>query len=403
MHILLVADGRSPITKRWVKAVLALGHQVTLVSSFTCEHLPGTQVTYTFPVAFSQLAGSQIGSPSSTRSMLNSPQKAVSRFRSPFLAARYILGPLTLPHYGARFQRLVKAIQPDLVHALRIPFEGMLAAYTPPNIPFAVSVWGNDLTFHAHGSIQMGVHTRQTLKRADALLADAHRDIRLGQQLGFDPNRPTLVVPGSAGIDLVEMHRLRAESDQSFADLLPAGIPLVVNPRGFRPGSVRNDVFFQAISLVRERFPKVCFVCTGMANQSEAMQWVRRLHLENQVRLLPFLPQAELWNIFSRASILVSISAHDGTPNSFLEGIACGCFPIVGDIESLREWITPGVNGLLVPPDQPQAVAEALLTLFSQPKMIQSGAEYNLRLIQNRAESNLVRAQIEVFYNRLTT
>ena len=41
----------------------------------------------------------------------------------------------------------------------------------------------------------------------------------------------------------------------------------------------------------------------------------------------------------------VSPSTHDGTPNTLLEGMACGSFPIVGDLESLREWIEPGLTG----------------------------------------------------------
>ena len=37
-------------------------------------------------------------------------------------------------------------------------------------------------------------------------------------------------------------------------------------------------------------------------------------------------------------------------PEAILEAMALGCFPIAGDIESVREWITPGVNGILVDP-----------------------------------------------------
>lgn len=402
MHILMVADGRSPITQRWCKAVAALGHQITLVSTFPCPTLAYHQSTHVLPVAFANLAGSQSGSgkPGERPGAL---RRAVSRSRGLFLSGRYVLGPLTLPRYGRELRRIIAETKPDLVHALRVPFEGMLAAYTPPEIPLVVSIWGNDLTYHARGSLLMRALTEQTLRRADGLLADARRDLRLGQLWGFQAERPSLAVPGGAGIDLAEMHRLRATSEQSFSDLLPAGVPLVVNPRGFRPGSVRNDVFFQAIPLVLERMPKTYFTCTAMAGQAEALQWIERLKIWGHIRLLPHLPQSQLWDLFNHASVLVSISAHDGTPNSFLEGLACGCFPVVGDIESLREWVIPGVNGYLVPPDNPAALAEALVSALSRPELRSAAAEYNLRLIQTRAEASLVRAQIEVFYNRLVS
>lgn len=400
MHILLVADGRSPITRRWIRAVNALGHQISLVSTFACQPPEGATATHLLPVAFAGAAGSQTGAalPGKGSSAL---RRWVSRSRRLFMSVRYILGPLTLPYYGQKLRAILRDNPPDLVHALRIPFEGMLAAYTPAGIPLAVSIWGNDITYHARGSAMMRRLTVRTLSRADGLTADARRDLRLGMQWGFTAGRPTLAVPGGAGIDLAEMHRLRDQSDQSFTDLLPAGSQLVVNPRGFRPGSVRNDVFFQSIPLVLDRLPKTTFLCTAMAGQPEALRWVQWLKLENNVRLLPHLPQAELWNVFSRANVLVSVSAHDGTPNSFLEGIACGCFPVVGDIESLREWVTPGINGLLVPPDNPAALAAALVTALSRPELRTAAAERNLQIIQERAEVKLVRAQIEVFYNRL--
>ena len=399
MHILLVADGRSPITRRWVNALAALQHRVSLISTFPCSEVAGVSALHVLPVAFAGLGGSQVGvagavSPGRSRQL-------ISRFRPVFLSGRYYLGPLTLPFYARRFRRLVDEIKPDLVHALRIPFEGMLASLTPASIPLAVTIWGNDLTYHAQGSSWMKANTLRTLHRADGLLADARRDIRLGQLWGFIPERPTLVVPGGAGIDLAEMHRLRAKFAESFADLLPAGVPMVVNPRGFRPGSVRNDVFFQAIPLVLERKPKAFFVCTGMAGQPEALQWVQRLKLDGHIRLLPYLPQPQLWDLFMRANIFVSVSAHDGTPNSFLEGIACGCFPVVGDIESLREWVTPGVNGFLVEPDKPQALAEALGVALDNPDLLAGASEKNLLIIRQRAEADMVRAQIEIFYQRL--
>jgi glycosyltransferase involved in cell wall biosynthesis len=399
MHILLVADGRSPITRRWVSALVALQHRVSLVSTFPCGEVDGVSVQHVLPVAFAGLGGNQVG-----RARPPSPghsRQLVSRFRSVFLAGRYYLGPLSLPFYARRFRRLVDEIEPDLVHALRIPFEGMLASNTPASIPLAVTIWGNDLTYHAQGSPWMKAYTLRTLRRANGLLADARRDIRLGQLWGFPPDRPTLVVPGGAGIDLAEMHRLRAKFSESFADLLPAGVPMIVNPRGFRPGSVRNDVFFQAIPLILERKPKVFFVCTGMAGQPEALRWVQQLKLDGHIRLLPYLPQPQLWDLFVRANIFVSVSAHDGTPNSFLEGIACGCFPVVGDIESLREWVTPGVNGFLVESDKPQALADALLVALDNPQLLAGAAEKNLQLIRQRGESDMVRAQIEIFYQRL--
>jgi hypothetical protein len=57
MHLLLVADGRSPITRRWIQGLLALEHRVTLVSSYPCEAVPGLEGQHILPVAFAGMGG----------------------------------------------------------------------------------------------------------------------------------------------------------------------------------------------------------------------------------------------------------------------------------------------------------------------------------------------------------
>ncbi|TLN23535.1 hypothetical protein FDZ74_03765, partial [bacterium] len=296
MHILVVADGRSPIARRWIGSLLEVDVRVTLCSTFPCAPLEGIQSLHILPVAFSGMAGSQSANTQATGA---TRRGMVSRFRPLLLAARYWLGPLSLKSFSAAFRKLVEEVQPDIVHAMRIPFEGMLAAFTPPAVPLVVSIWGNDLTLHAYGSRGMATATRRTLQRANALVADAARDLRLAAAWGFDPQKPTLLVPGNGGIDLEEIQALRGQP-QPTNNAFPAGVPLVVNPRGFRPGSLRNDIFFQSIPLVLEHNPEVHFVCPSMAGQPEALEWIDRLKIGQNTHLLPTLPQAQLWELFLR-------------------------------------------------------------------------------------------------------
>ncbi len=396
MHILLVADGRSPITIRWIQGLLALEHQVTLVSTYPCTAVAGVMAQHVLPVAFGAMGGSQAGGRAAGGAA--NRRWLVSRARKLFLTGRYWLGPLTLPAYARELRKILAESRPNLVHALRIPYEGMLAAAAEPEVPLVVSVWGNDLTLHAPATPAIRSWTSRTLRRANGLLADAARDLRLARTWGFAADRPELVVPGNGGIDLTEIDRVQTYQMDTFANLLPAGVPLVINPRGLRPAYVRTDIFFQAIPLVLQHRPEVYFVCPSMEGQSEAQAWVRRLNLEKNVRLLPYLRQPQLWELFERAEASVSISTHDGTPNTLLEAMACGCFPVVGDLEALREWITPGVNGMLVEPNKPQGVAEALLLALNQPELRRQAAQINRRLVLERAEIQGVRARLRDFY-----
>ena len=92
-------------------------------------------------------------------------------------------------------------------------------------------------------------------------------------------------------------------------------------------------------------------------------------------------------DVYRRTQILVSPSIHDGTPNTLLEGMACGCFPIAGDLASIREWITPNENGLLFDSTNSQSIADAIVTAIENKNLREKAAGLNGATISARAEN----------------
>ena len=385
MKILFVADGRSPITINWLRYFVEQGDEVHLASTFACQPDLKLASLHLTPVAFS---GTRPATAAGSKPRGGLWGASTLKLRT---AIRQWLGPLTVTRAARRLRPLIERIQPDLVHALRIPYEGMLAAdaYTG-KMPLLVSVWGNDFTLHAPSTTGMRHYTEWTLKVADALHADCLRDIRLAKKWGLATQKPTLVSPGNGGI----------RSDVFYPASTPAASPIVLNPRGFR-AYVRNDTFFQAIPLVLKERPDARFQCASMAGEAQALEWIEQLGILQAVELLPPRPHAEMADAFRAAQVLVSPSTHDGTPNSLLEGMACACFPVVGDLDSIREWITPGKNGLLVDPSDPAALAAAILRGLNEPALREQAAQENAAIIAERAEYSQNMNRAAEFYRRL--
>ncbi len=385
MKLLFVADGRSPTARNWLRYWLERGDEVYLATTFACDTndlpLAGKR---NVPVAFSG-AKSAPKPGSAKKSGFWSARSLGLR-----TAIRQFLGPLTIPRAAPALRRFVEETQPDLVHALRIPYEGMLAAdaLATSSTPLLISVWGNDFTLHAPSTRLMRHYTTWALQIADGLHADCQRDIRLAREWGFSVEKPTLVTPGSGGI--------RAETFHPPAS--PQTAPIVINPRGFR-AYIRNDTFFQAIPLVLAQNPAARFVCASMAGEPQAEQWIQQLGIQSAVELLPPLPHAQMAEQFRRASIVISPATHDGTPNALLEALACGCFPIASDLESIREWITPEINGLLINPADPAELAAAILRALKDPSLRQRAAQANAQIIAERAEYNANMAKAAAFYS----
>jgi glycosyltransferase involved in cell wall biosynthesis len=285
---------------------------------------------------------------------------------------------------------------------MRIPFEGILAAKAAhAACPLLISVWGNDFTLCATHNPLIARQTREAMQRADALHCDCFRDLRLATQTwGFQSEKPAAVLPGAGGIQTSLFHANGFDADLRKQLRISQSSPVIINPRGFR-NYVRNDVFFEAIPEVLRTHTDAIFICTGMEGHPTAEKWISRLAIKDHVRLLPLFPRDRMADLFRLADITVSPSLHDGTPNSLLEAIACGCFPVAGDIESVREWITDEVNGLLCDPTSPQSLAQAILRAIDDVELRRRAREINGGLLAQRADYQKVMAQAEQFYQKI--
>ena len=80
---------------------------------------------------------------------------------------------------------------------------------------------------------------------------------------------------------------------------------------------------------------------------------------------------------------------------------ACGCFPIAGDLDSIREWITNGKNGLLTDATDPQKLADAILEGLGNKNLRDQAAGLNQRIIMERAEYGNTMKRVEEFYQKV--
>jgi glycosyltransferase involved in cell wall biosynthesis len=408
VKIVYVVNAQSIISRCWIAYFIERGCSVHVISSYPSapDVLPGASV-YQFPVAFSRLSRTKRnGMVTSTKegSLL---AKGIESLRTGALsglatAARFWVGPLELQMYVRKVHQLIAQLAPDMVHAMRIPFEGILAAKaTPAGMPLLISIWGNDFTLWASRNPIIARQTRQALRRADALHCDCRRDLDLAKGTwNFESTKPATVLPGAGGVQAALFHPGHSDLNLRGELSIPDDAPVVFNPRAVRD-YVRNDVFFQAIPYILEQYPNAMFICAGMQSNPTAENWIRRLGIQEGVRLLPSLPRERMADLFRLASVAVSPSLHDGTPNTLLEAMACGCFPVAGDIESVREWITDGENGLLCDPTSPQSIATAIVRALGDEQMRNTARQMNVQLIAERAEYNKVMQQAEEFYFKI--
>jgi len=109
--------------------------------------------------------------------------------------------------------------------------------------------------------------------------------------------------------------------------------------------------------------------CAGRGPSEHALKELTKfLGISESVKFIGHLPHGpELFELYRRTDIFVLPSFHEGIPNAVLEAMA-NSMPIVAtDVGSLRQVITDGLEGVLIPPGNTQLLADAISRLVQDP------------------------------------
>ena len=105
--------------------------------------------------------------------------------------------------------------------------------------------------------------------------------------------------------------------------------------------------------------------------------------------------------VWARAHIAVLLSRREGLPKSLLEAAACGRPMIASDVPGCREIARNGVNGLLVPPDDPEALAAAIEHLARDPALRRLYGAAGRHLAETEFSSARIGSKTVALYDRL--
>jgi L-malate glycosyltransferase len=179
------------------------------------------------------------------------------------------------------------------------------------------------------------------------------------------------------GIDLAKFSRLDQLRDQArrMLGIAPDEI-LVGNISGFR--EVKGiPQFVDAARLVLEQDPRIRFLAVGDGTQySQVVERIRQYGLEDRIHLAG--QQTDVLPYLAAMDIGVLSSLAEGFSNSLLEYMASGLAAVATEVGGNREALEG--SGILVPPDNPEALAEAILELRPVALRQQLGAAARQRV-----------------------
>lgn len=96
--------------------------------------------------------------------------------------------------------------------------------------------------------------------------------------------------------------------------------------------------------------------------------------------------RSDIAQLLPQFDIFVLPSQAEGISNTLLEAMACGCAPVATDVGGNAELVEAGEggNGLLVPPQDSEALAAALARLVAEPPLRQRLAAASLARVREQ-------------------
>jgi glycosyltransferase involved in cell wall biosynthesis len=190
---------------------------------------------------------------------------------------------------------------------------------------------------------------------------------------------------------------------------IPAGVPLAILLARLNP-TKGIDCFFEAAVKIREQHPDAYFLAVGecyirnadgdividSAYRRALQDRVTSLGLADRVRFTGL--RKDVPQILAAATVSVLPSVSEGISNSLLESMAAGVPVVATRVGGTPEVIDDGEHGLLVPPSDPQALADAISRVLGDPFLAAKlGANGRRRVAQEFSFEAVVRRTEDLY------
>ena len=269
-------------------------------------------------------------------------------------------------------EEIILEIQPDVIHSFEMqscsyPILKTMQKY--PNIKWLYSCWGSDLYYYQQFSVHLK-KIKQVLQRVDFLHTDCNRDFILAKKIGF-MGKHVGVISGGTGYKLAELEKYK----------FPVEERKIILVKGYENEFGRGLNIIKALQQLKLDYEIIVF-----GSHINVINYIIANKLDFKVFERHELSHQELMELMGKSLLYIGNSISDGIPNTLLEALVMGAFPIQSNPGgATAEIIENGVNGFLI--ENPEDVDEikSLISYFiKNKKAMNKPQNINFELFKNK-------------------
>ncbi len=284
------------------------------------------------------------------------------------------------------FEKKLKEIKPDIVQSFVL-----FSACAPilsimnknPRIKWIYSAWGNDL-YYFQNEPEYLKDIKSVLPRVDYMFADCFRDYSIAEKYGFK-GKFLGVHPGGGGFEFYHEDSIKEIEDRK-----------IILIKGYQKLFGECIVVLEAIQSIIEELKEYKIIVFGADN--ETLSYLDSSDLLNCSNFTFYedIGRGELMKIMGKSLVYIGNSISDGMPNTMLEAIIMGAFPIQSNPGgATSELIDHQKNGLLIQdPLDVNEIRSLILKATNDRIFLAQAVEYNFKHIKPKLEREFVRQEV---------
>ena len=286
-------------------------------------------------------------------------------------------------------QERVQIIHSYLFHAnLLARLVGKLA-----RVPIIIS---SERTMEMEGRIRLLLN-RLTSPLADRVIAVARRVRDFAVKSIGVPSEKLVVIYNSVEISEyqggVDVARIREELEIDPAHTVVGTVSRLDEAKGIR-------YFLQAVPEVLIRNSEVSFLIVGDGSQRRELERLARdLGIESRVIFAGYRP--DVVKMLAIMDVFVLPSLYERFPNAVLEAMAIAKPVVATRVGGTPEAVEDGVTGLLVPPRDPKALAEAIIALLQDRERAEAMGRAGRERVERYFSAERMVQETEALYEEL--
>jgi glycosyltransferase involved in cell wall biosynthesis len=385
--------GIAPFIRRQVAELVARGVRITVVSPVPWVP-PGTARLVPRGVA--------VGREVPSRWIIDGCDVFAPKF--PKLPGRFdngLFGPLYYLGIRGTARRLHRERRFDLVHGQMLVPDGFAAARIAAEfgVPSIATERGY-LSVMANGTAGQRAAVRWALRSVDQPIFVSRSLQELALSLGPAKTTPEVVY---TGLDHRQFSSLSKTSARARLGLPPEG-RLIVHIGRNDPRKGVDELLTAFMSLARD-YPTARLYFVGGGGADRALrERASAVGLGERVIITGSRPHAEIAAWLYSADVIAHPSRNhsEGLPNALVEAAACGCAIVASRVSGIPEIIAHDDEGLLVEPEQPAQLANAIRQVLDDSSLAAELGRNAQRSVRERFSWALHGDRMLDIYNRVT-